>query len=61
MITYRIASTGEPSITCLRCGMTSFNVNDIAALYCAKCHAFHEALPVMPAWIIDYGSSERKL
>lgn len=28
----------EQSITCPRCGRTSFNANDIRALYCGFCH-----------------------
>jgi hypothetical protein len=27
-----------PSITCPRCGMTSYNENDIAEGYCGNCH-----------------------
>lgn len=26
------------SITCPRCGRTSYNINDIRALYCGFCH-----------------------
>jgi len=29
------------SITCLICGMTSYNENDIGEQYCGKCHVFH--------------------
>jgi hypothetical protein len=32
----------RPCIVCLCCEMTSFNPNDIAALYCVHCAAFHE-------------------
>jgi ribosomal protein L37E len=28
-------------IWCLRCNRRSFNVNDIANLYCGFCHEFH--------------------
>jgi ribosomal protein S27AE len=28
----------EPSITCPRCGMTSYNENDIREGYCGNCH-----------------------
>ena len=34
----------QPSITCPRCHMTSYNPNDIEARYCGNCHAFHEHL-----------------
>jgi ribosomal protein L37E len=30
------------SITCEVCGTTSYNLNDVARLYCAKCDEFHE-------------------
>lgn len=28
----------QPSITCPRCGMTSYNPNDIREKYCGNCH-----------------------
>jgi ribosomal protein L37E len=31
-----------PSFTCPRCGMTSYNPNDIRYRYCGNCHAFTE-------------------
>lgn len=30
------------SITCPKCGLRSFNVNDIIFRYCGNCHQFHE-------------------
>lgn len=30
------------SITCLSCGQTSFNPNDVQQRYCAHCHRFHD-------------------
>lgn len=30
------------SITCPRCGKTSFNLGDIENRYCGYCHAFHD-------------------
>jgi hypothetical protein len=33
-----------PSITCPRCGRTSYNPNDIRERYCGACHHFHEQL-----------------
>ncbi|MEW6304386.1 MAG: hypothetical protein AB1705_12990 [Verrucomicrobiota bacterium] len=41
MKTYSIG-LDERSITCLVCGMTSWNLNDVTHLYCGKCHQFHE-------------------
>ena len=38
---YTIASDGK-SITCHRCGKTSYNRNDVAERYCGQCHAFHD-------------------
>ena len=29
-------------ITCLRCGKTSYNPNDVQQRYCGHCHVFHE-------------------
>ena len=34
--------TDEESITCFRCGMTSFNPCDVASKYCGACCRFHE-------------------
>jgi transcription elongation factor Elf1 len=37
--------TGEPTaITCLICGRTSYNKNDIEYEYCGNCHQYHEFL-----------------
>jgi hypothetical protein len=30
------------SITCYRCGMTSYNENDVKFMYCGMCHRPHE-------------------
>lgn len=38
---YRISDDGK-SITCLHCGMKSFNINDVNNLYCGRCHKFHD-------------------
>jgi ribosomal protein L37E len=34
------AREGQPSITCPRCGWTSYNPNDIREGYCGHCHAW---------------------
>jgi len=39
--TYRIEASRK-SITCLGCGRTSFNANDVAQRYCGFCHVFHD-------------------
>ena len=31
----------EPSITCPKCGMTSFHPQDISHRFCGNCHQFH--------------------
>jgi ribosomal protein L37E len=36
-----VASDAHLGIKCERCGLTSYNPNDIAYLYCGKCNAFH--------------------
>lgn len=33
---------GKRAITCLACGLTSHNTNDVAQKYCGHCHRFHE-------------------
>jgi ribosomal protein L37E len=33
---------GKDYITCLVCGRTSYNGNDIQMKYCGNCHQFHE-------------------
>jgi ribosomal protein L37E len=30
------------SITCVRCGLKSYNINDVVQRYCGNCHRFHE-------------------
>lgn len=32
------------SITCPKCGMTSFNTNDVREQYCGNCHQFHSTM-----------------
>jgi hypothetical protein len=39
-LTYSIAAKGE-NITCFKCGMTSWNENDVRERYCGNCHEFH--------------------
>lgn len=34
----------QPSIACPKCGMVSFNPNDVRERYCGACHAFHDDL-----------------
>ena len=41
MKTYVIAADGL-SITCIRCGRTSYNLKDVRFVYCGHCHIFHE-------------------
>lgn len=36
------APLGTPSITCPRCGRTSYHPKDIEELYCGHCHMWHE-------------------
>lgn len=37
-----ITRNGLPGIKCLRCGHTSYNLNDIKEKYCGYCHQFHQ-------------------
>ncbi len=32
---------GLPTITCLRCHMTSWHPQDVQHLYCGNCHEYH--------------------
>jgi hypothetical protein len=46
-VTYQLVETvadgkSYAGITCLLCGRTSYNLNDIANRYCGACHRFHE-------------------
>ena len=41
----RVAAAALPSITCPRCGRTSYNRNDVRERYCGACHEFHETMP----------------
>lgn len=38
--TYRTLEAHK-AIQCLKCGLTSFNKQDVENLYCGKCHEFH--------------------
>ncbi|HWN95030.1 MAG TPA: hypothetical protein VNT99_08355 [Methylomirabilota bacterium] len=35
-------SADRKSIMCRRCGLTSYNSNDVEQRYCGNCHAFHK-------------------
>lgn len=47
------------SITCPRCGRTSWNSNDVREGYCGFCHAFTRGEP--PAEIPSCGSCDRPM
>ena len=36
----KLSINGTPMFTCSRCGMTSYNPNDLREGYCANCHSF---------------------
>jgi hypothetical protein len=38
-------TVAEPSITCPRCGRTSYNPNDIREGYCGYCHDWTSVTP----------------
>ena len=46
---YRLGIDGK-SITCLRCGMTSYNRSNIANRFCGKCQIFHDDI----RWLAEY-------
>lgn len=43
--TYIIDPAGE-WILCLRCGLRSYNPNDVKQRYCGHCHIFHDDLEI---------------
>jgi hypothetical protein len=45
--TYVIGAYGK-CITCLDCGLTSWNPNDVAERYCGGCHEFHDDKETKP-------------
>lgn len=51
-ITYKI-DNDPPRITCLVCGMTSYNNNDIAYLFCGNCKEYHNILKVKDAELLN--------
>lgn len=43
VVTYRIdIQKGQKTITCLRCGLTSWHYKDVEYLWCANCKNWHE-------------------
>jgi hypothetical protein len=40
-IEVRTYVVGEGTITCLVCGFTSHNPNDVKHRYCGSCHVYH--------------------
>lgn len=50
--TFKIAPDGK-SITCLRCGMTSWSLKDVEHHYCGHCKVFHDDIwpPAREWWI----------
>jgi hypothetical protein len=49
----------QPSITCPRCGRTSYNLNDIREGYCGNCHDWTSAKPVQivcDPQLLDYNA-----
>ena len=52
--TFTISDDGK-SITCKRCGMTSYHPKDVECHYCGKCNVFHDGiLPLdRERWIVN--------
>lgn len=43
----RLKTLGRwPYIACPKCGMVSYNPNDILERYCGNCHQFHDQMEV---------------
>lgn len=55
--TFRLVDEkGTQGITCLGCGRTSYNANDVENHYCAWCGVFHDDLwPPARQWLIEGG------
>lgn len=52
-VTYTMAPDGS-SITCLGCGMTSSNSDDVENLYCGHCHVAHSDIwPPARRWFVE--------
>jgi ribosomal protein S27AE len=49
-----LAAPVARSITCPRCGRTSYNAGDIVNRYCGYCHAFHDELYLLPPIVEDH-------
>lgn len=39
--TFTLLDNGQ-AIKCFKCGLTSYNINDVRNLYCGKCKEFHD-------------------
>jgi len=39
-----IGQTADRSITCPKCGRTSYNAQDITQRYCGNCHQYHDEM-----------------
>lgn len=50
MMTYTLRDDGH-AITCLRCGLTSWNKNDVENLFCGMCDKFHT--PIDPLFLTE--------
>ena len=42
MYLIEVDESGALCIECLRCGLRSYNPNDIKFRYCCRCHVFHD-------------------
>lgn len=49
ILTYVIGCYGK-CITCLDCGMTSWNPSDVEKRYCGNCHEFHDYKETRAMW-----------
>lgn len=54
MDTFTISPDGK-SITCKRCKMTSYNLNDVEQRYCGHCKVYHDDIwPPARAWWVEH-------
>jgi hypothetical protein len=54
-LTFALSADGK-SITCIRCGRTSFNAGDVEHRYCGHCQMFHDDIwpPAREWWNTSY-------
>lgn len=59
--TYELSLDETSWIKCLRCGLTSYNANDIHHRFCGRCKHFHDDLwPPARKWWLEQGKDKHE-